>query len=449
MVVADAVQPTSPVRNQVLSEVFVNAGEDIRMSLRPTANTQKRIHVALFRRKAGDEADQLFVFADRLLHVVRDRPVVEAGAGIAGSLRGLLVQDDEEFVGLCGPGEAGAVGGREAVTQAVGHGVGVGGKLQPQVVLEIGVELGCHEAGLGEELGGALADEGQVFCHFRIHIDDGFRAPAAVLRRAEGQDIDAALPGHLGWRGVERGQRIGKTCAVHMQGNASALGNFGDRGDFVEIIDRALLGRLRHRHQHRLALMNGARRKAVDGGFQVLWQHLAVWPCHRHQPRGVGKVDRRAALVLDHVGFGVAEGDAAGAGDASKCQGVRSRARADEEDGDFALEDFIELLLNRLVQFAGAVSGGKAGGFLHQPLVDGRVGASPVIRGKNHRQHFQACCGQECRAVGTVGKTSSVVLRAYFSQGKSGNESNYFDAGGEENYAFLPSVEISRHNGSL
>jgi hypothetical protein len=51
--------------------------------------------------------------------------------------------------------------------------------------------------------------------------------------------------------------------------------------------------------------------------------------------------------------------------------------------------------------------------------------------------------------VGMVGKTRPVVLRAYFSQGKSGNESNYFDAGGEENYAFLCSVEISRHNGSL
>jgi len=48
-----------------------------------------------------------------------------------------------------------------------------------------------------------------------------------------------------------------------------------------------------------------------------------------------------------------------------------------------------------------------------------------------------------------VSRITPVVLRAYFSQGKSGNESNYFDASGEENYALLSSVEISRHNGSL
>ena len=77
------------------------------------------------------------------------------------------------------------------------------GEFQPQAVLEIGVELGGDEAGLGEELGRALAQEMHLLRLAGIEQYQRFGAPAAVLRASEGEDVDAAFPGHFRRRRAE------------------------------------------------------------------------------------------------------------------------------------------------------------------------------------------------------------------------------------------------------
>ncbi len=95
-------------------------------------------------------------------------PVIELCAGVPQTLRGIVADDREDLVGTRFPCRSGVVARRDAGTQPVGHGVGVGCKFQPQTVLEIGFELGRDEAGLGEKLRRLLADEGKLAGLFRF-----------------------------------------------------------------------------------------------------------------------------------------------------------------------------------------------------------------------------------------------------------------------------------------
>ena len=93
---------------------------------------------------------------------------------------------------------------------------------------------------------------------------------------------------------------------------------------------------------------------------EIFRQHLAGRAFDANHAHA-GEEVRRAAFVFDHMGFRMTEGEAAGARDTGKRQGVGSGAGRDEEDGDFALEDLVEALLDGAVQIAGAVGSGKAG----------------------------------------------------------------------------------------
>ncbi|MNL20555.1 hypothetical protein D3C87_1418120 [compost metagenome] len=223
----------------------------------------------------------------------------------------------------------------------------------------------------------------------QIEEDKGLGAPAAVLRAAEGNEIDAALPGHLGRCRFKAGERIGKACAVHVQRQLVSLGDRGDRFDLIERIDGAAFGRLRQRHRHRLAAMDIVERVAANFRFQPGRVHLAVLAVDGLQSCAMGEEFRRTALVGGHMGFAVAEGDAAGAAGAGKRQRIGGRPRADEEDGDIVLEDLRQFLLHLPVELAGAVGGCVAVGMGHEALGDGRVGTGPVVRGKNH--HISSC----------------------------------------------------------
>ncbi|MCY1244263.1 hypothetical protein D9M72_573280 [compost metagenome] len=89
------------------------------------------------------------------------------------------------------------------------------------------------------------------------------------------------------------------------------------------------------------------------------------------------------------MGFTVAERDAAGAARAGKRQRIGGCSRADEENGDIALENVGQSFLHLPVELTGAIGGGIAAGMGHEALGDGRVGSSPVVRGKNH--HMSSC----------------------------------------------------------
>lgn len=163
-----------------------------------------------------------------------------------------------------------------------------------------------------------------------------------------------------------------------MQWQTIVFGDPGDGVDFIERIDRAGLGCLRHGDGGGAAMVNGILRITRDAFDQVFRQHLAIRPFNGDHAHAAEEI-RRAAFVFDHMGFRMTEGQAAGAGDAGQRKRVGRRAGGDEKHRDLALEYLVEAFFDGEIEFAGAVSSGKAGGFPRKPFVDGRMGASPIV----------------------------------------------------------------------
>ena len=187
------------------------------------------------------------------------------------------------------------------------HGVGVPRGLQPQAILEIGLELRRDEARLGKELGGALADERNVTDLRRVEDNQRLRAPAAVLRAAEGDEIDPAPPGHFSRCRAERDERVGEARAVHVKRQPVVAGGFRDRLDLGKAVDRTDLRRLRDRHADRLAGMDEDRLELPDRGAEPLRIHAAQFAVDRMKARPAGKVFGRAALVFDEMRLAMRE----------------------------------------------------------------------------------------------------------------------------------------------
>ena len=94
---------------------------------------------------------------------------------------------------------------------------------QPEIALEIGVELGRQEAHLGEEMARALAPEGEFRGQGLVEEHHRLGRQRPVLGGAEGEDVDAGAPGDLGRAAPQEGEGIGKAGAIHMQLDAIAL----------------------------------------------------------------------------------------------------------------------------------------------------------------------------------------------------------------------------------
>lgn len=326
----------------------------------------------------------MLVVADDVVEAVRRVPVVEDRAAGPQRLGPVGLEDGEALIGVGWPGLAGLVAGVEAGAQAVGHAVGMAAELEPEIVLQIGHELGRHEAGLGEELGAALADIGELAGLGGVEEDHGLGAPAAVLGGAEGQDVDAALPGHLGRRHAGGGQTVGKARAVHVEGEIAVMGDLRDRLDLVAAVERAGLAGLADGHGHGLAGMDEVRLEAGNLALQIVRVDLAVGAVDRRHAGAMGEEFRRAALVLDDVGLAVAQDDAARPVDRGEGEGVGGGAGAHEEHRDLALEQFVEAALDALVEIARAIGGGHAGAVGGEGCIDRRMGAGPVIGSKDH-----------------------------------------------------------------
>ncbi|MNE84002.1 hypothetical protein D3C80_1808670 [compost metagenome] len=124
--------------------------------------------------------------------------------------------------------------------------------------------------------------------------------------------------------------------------------------------------------------MNGVLRIARNALDQIFRQHLAVRSLdgnHAH----AGEEIRRSTFILDHMRFGMTEGQAAGAGNACQRKRIGRRTCSDEKHRHFAFEYFIEALFYRKVEGAGAIGSRKSGGFPRKALVDGRVGTGPNV----------------------------------------------------------------------
>ena len=117
--------------------------------------------------------------------------------------------------------------------------------MQPQIVFKIGFKLGRNETGLGKELRRAFAQKVQVPGLVRIEDNDRLGAPAAVFRRAEGQNINAAPPGHLCGTEFKGDQGVGKAGAIHMQRQIMFAADCGNVIHFGCPVDRADFGCLR------------------------------------------------------------------------------------------------------------------------------------------------------------------------------------------------------------
>ena len=150
------------------------------------------------------------------------------------------------------------------------HGVGVPGRLQPQPVLEIGIELRGDEARLREKLRRPFADEGEVAGPVEVEQDHRLGAPAAVLGAAEGDDVDAALPGHFGRRRLAarpaRWRSARHPCAAAAY---AVLAICRDGLDLLQRIDGADFGRLGDRDRRRPSGMDVLRHEAADRAFRV------------------------------------------------------------------------------------------------------------------------------------------------------------------------------------
>ena len=232
--------------------------------------------------------------------------------------------------------------------QPCGHGVGVARGLQPQIVLEIGVELRGDEARLRKELCRALADEGEFARPGRGRTGRPPRRTSSRswCRRRRAMSTPRFQVISAGVASSDD-QRIGEARAVHVQRQAVRLGDRRDRLDLVEAIDRADLGRLGDRDRDRAAGVDECRpRSGRSRASRLSGSMRPSAPSTGAEPRAAGEIFRRAAFVVDDMRLAVAEGRCRPAcWQRDQRQRIRRRAGADEEDRDLALEDLAELLL--------------------------------------------------------------------------------------------------------
>ena len=97
-----------------------------------------------------------------------------------------------------------------------------------QIVGEIGLDLRGEKAVLGEEMAAALAPLRHVGAARRIEEHHRLGGERAALGGAEGERIDAGLPGRLRGRGVHARQRVAEPRAVDMHGEPARMRDLGE-----------------------------------------------------------------------------------------------------------------------------------------------------------------------------------------------------------------------------
>jgi hypothetical protein len=86
----------------------------------------------------------------------------------------------------------------------------------------------------------------------------GLCRDAAILGAAEGKDVDAGAPGHVGGGAAQAGDGVGEARAVHMDGQAPPASDPGQGLDFRDGVDGAGLRRLGEAEHRGAAMMDGA-----------------------------------------------------------------------------------------------------------------------------------------------------------------------------------------------
>jgi hypothetical protein len=308
-------------------------------------------------------------------------------------------QDREHRVGLRRPGKAHARHGPEAVREPHRHRIGVAGVGEPVVVREVGLELGCEESALREEVAAAHAPLGQVRRPLAVEDQDGLRGHAAVLGGAEGEDVDPGLPGHGGRRDPEPGRSVGEARAVHVDAQALPARGVGEGRDLLHGVDGADFRRLRQRQRRRLDVMRSAPRDGQER-LKVGGGDLAPLSGQAHQLRAARVELGRAALVLHDVRGLVADDAPPGRRERGEGESVRGRAGGDEKDGQVALEHLPEARLHPGRDVVPAVGRSRAAVGAKKGVENGRARAGPVVAGEDHGRSLGERCGKvpACRA---------------------------------------------------
>ena len=219
-----------------------------------------------------------------------------------------------------------------------GHGVGVCGVLQPEVIGEVRVQLGCLESHLRRELARTLLTVSKLGGLRPIEDHYGLRIHRAVLGGTEGEDVDPGPPGHIGGGRPDADQRVGEPSTVHVHGEPCAPRYPAQFAELSERIDAAHLGRLRdadHRGLHRLHLAT----PTVHGSGKGIRVQLAVVSGKGDQLGSVAEELRSPGLIVVDVTVPVAQHCPPRRGEGRQGEAVRGRPRAHDEHIKLAFED--------------------------------------------------------------------------------------------------------------
>jgi hypothetical protein len=276
------------------------------------------------------------------------RPLVVDDAGLGQLIVQSPGHDREHFVGLARQQQAGPARGH-CLCQPLGHGVGVPRVVEPQVVVEIGQHLGAEETALGEQLGGPHAAVAEVLRQGDIEEHHRLERHRPVLGGAEGQGVDAGLPGQLRRRAPRLTSALAKRAPSmwrRMPATARELGNGLDLGRRV---DRAGLARLGDRDRRGLGIVHAAD-EAVELALDRARGDLAAGLVEADQLGPAGEQFRRAALVDHDVGVGVAQHRAIGRRHGRQRQRVGGRPGHHQERAQVPLEHLAQARSARFVQ---------------------------------------------------------------------------------------------------
>ena len=144
-------------------------------------------------------------------------------------------------------------------------------------------QLRGGETHLRPDLAGPAKLDREAVRQLRREHHDRVAQRAAVLGRAERQDVDARPPGKVRRAAPQPRHRVGKARAVHMHLEAAPLGQFGDRAHLVQPVDRAEITRLGQVDRRRLAAVRLAwhdRRERLGEGVGA---DAAVAARHRNE----------------------------------------------------------------------------------------------------------------------------------------------------------------------
>src|ERR1700722_17913614 len=121
-----------------------------------------------------------------------------------------------------------------------------------------------------------------------------------VLRSAETEYVDAALPCEVRRGAAKAGARIGEAGSIHMEPYPMLLANRGKRAQFVNRVDAASFGRLANRHGARLGKVNILPVRCDL--LKSRWSQLSIDALGNHQLGAIGEKLRGTAFVGLHVG---------------------------------------------------------------------------------------------------------------------------------------------------